>query len=144
MAAGPAFAAEPLVGMWQMIFQKVGKSSVPPSPLAIHISESNGTLRFDYLLNRELTLQRSFSVRPDGPPGVIADDKGSPLGTARLSKISPTEYNLVLKRPNRAPEPGKLTITEKGSILRCESDGNVPGIGPSHIVQEFARQTAAQ
>ena len=142
MAAAPAFAAEPLEGLWQMISQQIGKSHVPPDPLALRVSVANGALRFDYMVNREMLLQRSFTVHPDGTPAVITDIKGSPLGVARLSKTSPTEYNLVLQRPNHPPEPGKLTLTDKGYILRCETDANVPGRGPSHVVQVFAKQTA--
>ena len=78
----------------------------------------------------------------DGTPGVILNDKGSTVGIAKLNKISATEYMLVLQRPNRPPEPGKLKITDKGFILNCETDANVPGRGPSHIVQVFAKQTA--
>ena len=56
MMAAPAFAAEPRVGFWQMISQQIGKNRVTPSPLAIHVSEAGGALRFDYLPNREFRL----------------------------------------------------------------------------------------
>ena len=142
MTAAPAFAAEPLVGLWQMISQQIGKSQVPPDPLAIRISEAGGALHFEYMVHREMILQRSFTVHPDGAPGVLLDDKGSSIGIAKLNKISATEYTLVLQRPNRPPEPGKLKITDKGFILNCATDANVPGHGPTHIVQVFAKQTA--
>jgi len=142
MMAAPAFAAEPLVGFWQMISQQIGKNHMAPSPLAIRISEAGSSLRFDYLLNRELHLQMTFTVRMDGTPGVVVDDKGSTLGIAKLSKNAENDYKLVLQRPNTHPEPGKLTITDQGNILRCESDANVPGLGPSHIVQMFSRLVA--
>jgi len=48
----------------------------------------------------------------------------------------------VLQRPSTPAEPGKLTITDKGNILHCESDANVPGLGLSHIVQVFSREAA--
>jgi hypothetical protein len=142
MAAAPAFGAEPLEGLWQMISQQIGKNHVPPDPLALRVSVVNGALRFDYMVNREMLLQRTFTVHPDGTPGVITDIKGSPLGVARLSKTSATEYKLILQRPNGRPEPGKLTLANKGYILNCETDATIPGQGPSHIVQVFAKQTA--
>ena len=48
----------------------------------------------------------------------------------------------MLQRPSTPAEPGKLTITDKGNILHCESDANVPGLGLSHIVQVFSREPA--
>jgi hypothetical protein len=144
VAAAPAFGAEPLVGLWQMIYQQIGKSKVPPDPVAIRITEEKGLLRFEYLLHREMALQRAFTVRLDGEPGVIKDDKGVTLGIAKLSKTSATEYKLVFQRPYHPPEPGTLSLTDKGYVLHCETDGNVPGQGPSHITQVFAKQTAEQ
>jgi len=49
----------------------------------------------------------------------------------------------VLQRPNTPAEPGTLTLTDKGNILHCEPDANVPGLGLSHIVQVFSREGAA-
>jgi hypothetical protein len=48
----------------------------------------------------------------------------------------------VLQRPNTPAEPGKLTLTDKGNILHCESDANVPGPGLSRIVRVFLREAA--
>jgi hypothetical protein len=138
----PAFGAEPLVGLWQMISQQIGKNRLPPAPLALRVSEDDGALRFEYMVNKEMVLERSFTVHTDGRPGVVQNDKGATVGTARLNKISPNEYTLILQRPNRPPEPGKLKIAEKGFILNCETDANVPGQGMTHILQSFAKQTA--
>ena len=142
LAIAPAFGAEPLEGLWQMISQQIGKNHIPPDPVALRVTLTKGAYRFDYLLNRELVLQRTFTVRPDGTPSVITNDKGSPVGIARLTKTSATEYQLVLQHPSGASEPGKLTITDKGIILHCDMEATIPGRGPSHVSQTFAKQTA--
>jgi len=84
-----------------------------------------------------------FRVAPR-PVAIRVSEAGGALrfDYARLSKSAPNEYKLVLERPNTPAEPGELTLTDKGNILHCESDANVPGRGRSRIVQVFSRQAA--
>ncbi len=141
MTVTPAFAAEELVGTWQMIYQQIGSAHMAPLPVALRVTQANGALQFDYMVNKEMELTTTFTVRLDGTPGVINDGKGSAKGIAKIGKVSATEYKLVMQSPNKPPEPGKLILTDKGNILRCESDAVLPDRGPSHIIQVFARQT---
>ena len=141
MAAAPAFAAEKLAGLWQMVYQQVGGAKTPPEPLAIRITQTNGAFRFDYLLNREMELTRTFTAKLDGSAATIRDSSGAVKGIARLTKVSDTEYTLIMQSPFKPQEPGKLILAEKGNLLRCESDAIMPNHALSHVVQVFARQT---
>jgi len=135
----PAASDEPLVGYWQMIFQEIGGAKTKPLPIAIRITQDGSRLIFSYLMNREQELTMTFTAHLDGSPVPVSDGRGAAKGAARLSKVSPTEYRLVLQMPNRPPEPGKLVLTEKGFILRIESDGILPDVGRRHIVQVFSK-----
>ena len=146
----PVFAAEPLEGLWQMIYQKLDDARTPPVPIAIRITKVTGGLQFKYLKGHELELLRTFTARPDGPEAKITDATGKEQGIATLTKVSATEYKLVMQSPFKPPEPGKLILTDGGMTLRSESDAIVPDAqakGPQangrivHVVQVFARQT---
>jgi hypothetical protein len=141
-AAFPAPGDEPLVGMWQMIFQEVGGAKTKPLPVALRVTQDGSMLIFSYLANRELELTRTFTAHMDGSPVPLKDGHGATLGVVRLTKVSPTEYRMVMQSPNGPPEPGKLIIAEKGFILRCESEAVIPDVGRRHIVQVFSRLAA--
>ncbi|HEY2018641.1 MAG TPA: hypothetical protein VGH38_34285 [Bryobacteraceae bacterium] len=140
VSVAPACAVEPLIGLWQMIYQKLGAEQVAPLPIALRVTQSGDALHFEYLKNKELELTRSFVVKVDGASAPITDPNGSTLGMARLKKVSATEYRLSMQAPGRPSEPGTLAITEGGVILRCESEAILPDKGRTHIVQVFAKQ----
>ena len=140
--SAPALAADQLVGTWQMIYQQIGSAHMAPLPIALKVTQSGSSLQFDYLMNRELELTRSFTVRTDGSPAPIKNSSGAVVGIAKLTKSSATEYKLVMQSPNKPAEPGKLTLSEGGKILRCDSEAILPDRGTSHIVQVFAKQGA--
>jgi len=142
LAMSRAWAEEPLVGAWQLIYQKVGDMKDMPKPLpAMKITQSGTALHFAYLEGLEGRVFMSFTVYLDGSEADIQNDKGGKIGTARLTKKG-KEYTLVLQSSNRPPEPGKLYFRpgEEGKILTMESDAILPNRGPkpTHIVRQFA------
>jgi hypothetical protein len=139
LAAPPARADEPIVGTWQMIYQKVAGERQRPLPLALKVVHSSKGLEFAYLWGREAEITMTFTARLDGTEAIVTDGKGAAMGIAKLNKTK-SDYRLTLQQPDRRPEPGKLTISEQGRILTVESDGVVPGKGLTHIIQVFARQ----
>jgi hypothetical protein len=139
LGALQAWAAEPLVGRWQMISQSMGGRGARPLPVAIRITQNGTALEFTYLMGAMEEVTMSFTVRLDGSEAPVLNGKGAPMGAARLTK-SGEKYTLIMQSPGRPPEPGTMTVTNKGAILHCESDAMVPGQGATHIVQEFARQ----
>jgi hypothetical protein len=139
-ALAPAWAAEPLVGTWQMISQTMNGSNVRPLPIAIKITQASATsLTFTYVSGREEQVKMAFTVRLNGTAAPIINETGAQIGTARLTK-SGDKYELVLQRPGRPPEPGTLVLSDKNLILTCSSETMGPDRVATHIVQQFARQ----
>jgi hypothetical protein len=138
-ALGAAWAEDPLVGYWQMIYQKMGGEHQPPAPLGLKVVRTNKGFEFSYLYGRQREVTMTFTANFDGKQAVVTDGKGAQIGTVVLSR-SGAAYTMVLQSTNRPPEPGKMTISEKGRILTCESDGLVPGKGVTRIIQVFSRE----
>ena len=142
LAVSQAWAEEPLVGTWQLIYQKVGDMKDMPRPLpALKITQSGTALNFAYSSGLEGRVFMSFTVYLDGSEGDIKNDQGGKIGTAKLIKRG-KEYTLVLQSANRPPEPGKIYFRpgEEGKILTMESDVILPdrGPNPTHIFRQFA------
>jgi len=71
-----ARAEEPLVGTWQMIYQRFGDMKEKPLPLAMRITQSGTALRFEYLKGREQQLTMSFTVHLDGSEAEVKTGNG--------------------------------------------------------------------
>ena len=140
LAAANAWAAEPLVGMWQMIDQWVEKEQVQPSPVAIKIQQTEQGLNFSYLKGREMAPIMQFTVKIDGPEGVIRNPEGGIIGWAKLGKAADGSYKLTMRKPNREAEEGEMKITDQGKVLKSRTKAVIPGEGVKQLVQVFARQ----
>jgi hypothetical protein len=84
---------------------------------------AGGALRFDYLLNRELRLQRTFTVRLDGPPVIWIDLQGAQIGLAGEVRLA----RVAIGVPERSPAVGGEGI-ELGCVpILVDDQCAVPG-----------------
>jgi hypothetical protein len=135
-----AWAAEPLVGSWHMTSQQFGGAKAPATPLDLKVSEVNGALQFAYSMNGGQLITMTFAARLDGTEVDVKNGAGAKIGTVKVTRSSSAVYNVVLKSLNQPPSPGKMTVSDGGKTLTCESDTALPGKGVTHVVQVFARQ----
>ena len=140
LAAMSAWAAEPIVGNWQMVSQKIGDSGAKPLPIMIKIRQAGPTkLTFVYVNGREQEVKMTFSASLNASPAPIMNGAGVVIGTVTLKK-SGADYDIVLQSPGRRPEPGTMKLSEHGNILTGQSTVDLPGRGVTHIVQVFSRE----
>jgi hypothetical protein len=135
-----ASAAEPIVGNWQMVSQKIGDSGAKPLPIVIKVRQEGSTkLTFTYAAGRDQEVQMTFSAYLNGTPAPITNGTGAVIGTATLKK-SGANYDLVLQTRGRRPEPGTMTLSGRRNILTCQSTVELPDRGMTRIVQVFSRE----
>ena len=140
LAAMSAWAAEPIVGNWQMVSQRIGDSGTKPLPIMIKIRQAGSTkLTFTYVHGREQEVQMTFSASLNATPAPIVNGAGVVIGTVTLKKSGAT-YEIVLQSRGRRPEPGTMKLSEHGNILTCESTADLPDRGVTRIVQVFSRE----
>ena len=135
-----ASGAEPIVGNWQMISQKIGQAGTKPLPIMIRIRQEGSTrLTFTYAAGREQEVKMTFSAYLDGTPAQITNGAGAAIGTATLKK-SGASYDLVLQTRGRRPEPGTMKLSGRRNILTCQSMVELPDRGVTRITQVFSRE----
>lgn len=140
LATVQLWAAEPLVGTWQMTGQKLAGKTVPPLILALKVTESGGVLQFTYSLNHGRLVTMTFAARLNGSEVDAKDGTGAKIGTVQVTKLSGTEYKIMIKSPNKPPSPNKMTLSDGGKTLTCEADTEVSKRGMTHVVQVFTKQ----
>jgi hypothetical protein len=135
-----AWAKEPIIGNWQMISQKIGDSGTKPLSIMIKIRQEGSTkLTFTYVAGREQEVKMIFSAYLNGTPAPITNGSGAVIGTATLKK-SGTKYDLVLQSRGKRPEPGTMTLSERGNVLTSQSTVDMPDRGVTRIIQVFSRE----
>lgn len=141
LGVSTASAAEPLVGTWLMTGQKSPAGKSAAIPLTLKVTEAGGNLQFAYSMQGGKLITMTFAARLDGTDVDVKDGNGQRIGSVVVHKLGAGHYDVVLKSPGRPPSPGKMTVSEDGKTLTCESTLQMPHeTKMTTITQEFTRQ----
>ena len=137
-----ARAAEPLAGTWLLKSQEVAGQKNQPESLTLRIFKSGNGFEFAYSVpvNNIQFVSMQFTSRLDGTDADVKDAQGNKVGSIKINHTGPSEYSVKLEGANRPTATGKMTVSADGKTLTSESESNVPGRGPVHTLQVFARQ----
>jgi hypothetical protein len=138
----PAWAADPLVGMWRLSSQEVAGQATDADPLTLRIIQSGNHLEFAYSVpvNNIQFVSMRFTTRLDGTEGEVKNAQGTKIGTVKISKADASEYKVTLQGENRPTASSKMKISPDGKKLTCESDSKGRQQETVHTIQVFLRQ----
>jgi hypothetical protein len=127
--ASPAWAAEPLVGLWRLKQQEINGQGGSVEPLALQISETGDKLTFAFSvpLPDIYFVTATYTLRLDGSTADIVNGNGQKMGTIQMTRGSARQYTLTMKGPNRPDSQGKLTVSTDGRTLISESTATQSG-----------------
>jgi hypothetical protein len=134
------WAAEPLVGTWQLDHQEQNGQRKETEPLTLRISPDGDKLSFAFavLVNNIDFVSMTYTAKLDGTEADIKNAHGVKMGTIKVTASGPSHYKLLLKGDNRPESSGSLTVSPDGKILTSESDA-VLADHSVHLVQTFTR-----
>jgi hypothetical protein len=141
-AIAPAWAAEPVVGIWRLVSQEVGGQKIDADQLTLRVIQTGTSFDFAYSVpvNGIQFVSMRFATHLDGSDGEVKNAQGTKIGTVKVSKAGANEYVIVLQGENRPTANGKMKVSADGKTLTSESDSKTPQQENRHTVQVFARQ----
>ncbi len=136
----PAWAAEPLLGTWQLDRQEINGEKTDSGPLTLKVSQSSDKLEFAFSVpvNNVYRVSMTYSLKLDGSEADVKNGQGVKIGTIQMTSSAPSQYKLTLKAPNRPDSSGMLTVSPDGKTLTSEA-GTVREGKPTHSRQLFSR-----
>jgi hypothetical protein len=143
LSAGPARAAEPLLGRWLLVSQEIGGQKTAVDELTLRVTMAGQALEFAYSVPvRDIQfVSLRFAARPDGAEADVTNANGQKIGTAKVTKSSASQYRLVLQGQNKPTASGTMTVSADGKTLTWESESKQPGQSAlTRMVQVFSRQ----
>src|ERR1700733_1754368 len=143
MVASAFAAPEPLLGTWRLDSQEVNGQKTNSEPLTLKISQSGDKLAFAFSVpvNNVYFVSMTYTVKLDGSQADVKNAKGDKVGTVQITPGGPSEYQLVLKRPNGPDSSGRLMVSPDGKTLTSEQNTVQAGPGGRsiHSKQLFSR-----
>lgn len=141
-AVAQAWAAEPIVGTWQLKRQEVAGHDAPSRPLTLRITQSGDSLEFEYSVegNQKQEVSLRFAARLDGSEAEVKNSAGRKIGVAKVTRGGPSQYLVMLQGPNRPTSSGKMTVSSDGKTLTSESDAAGSDGAKLHTLQVFQRK----
>lgn len=141
LAAAGAWAAEPILGTWQLDHQELNGQTKETEPETLRISAQSDRLLFAFSVpvNNIDFVSMTYSAKLDGSEADVKNAQGTKVGTVQVTKSSPSQYKVVLKGTGRPDAIGHLTVSADGKTLTSESDATQAG-HQAHLVQSFVRQ----
>ncbi|HEX4227927.1 MAG TPA: hypothetical protein VHZ07_04610 [Bryobacteraceae bacterium] len=135
------WAAEPLVGTWQLDHQEINGHKKETEPLTLRIATDGDRYSFAFavLVNNIDFVSMSYSAKLDGTEADVKNANGVKVGTIQITQSSPSHYKLLLKGANRPETTGSLTVSRDGKTLTSDTDTEMAGHA-AHLVQSFSRR----
>lgn len=135
------WAAEPLIGTWQLEHQELNGQKKETEPLTLRISAVGDKLAFAFavLVNNIDFVSMTYTAKLDGTEADVKNAQGVKVGTIQITTLRPSHYKLALKGLNRPETSGALTVSPDGKTLTSETD-TVVGDHSAHLVQSFSRR----
>jgi hypothetical protein len=143
LSAGPARAAEPLLGRWLLVSQEIGGQKTEVDDLTLRIIPAGQTIEFAYSVpvNNIQFVSVRFIARPDGTEADVTNANGKKIGTVKVTRSGALQYRIVLQGQNKPTASGTMTVSSDGKTLTSESESKQPGQSAvTRMVQVFARQ----
>jgi hypothetical protein len=143
LLAGPARAAEPLLGRWLLVSQEVGGQKTEIDKLTLRIVMRGQTLEFGYSVpvNDIQFVSLRFAARPDGSEADVTNANGQKIGTAKVTKSSDLQYRLVIQGQNKPTATGTMTVSADHKTLTWDSESKQPGRSTvTRTIQVYSRQ----
>ena len=139
VAAG--WAAEPLVGTWQLDHQELDGHKKETEPMTLRISPEGDKFLFAFSVpvNNIDFVSMTYSAKLDGSEADVKDARGNKVGTVRITSPEPSHYRLILKGENRPETTAHLSVSKDGNTLVSDSGAGDAGHSP-HLVQSFVRR----
>lgn len=133
------WAAEPLVGTWQLEHQELNGEKKETEPLTLRITLEGDKFLFAFSVpvNNINFVSLTYSVKLDGSEADVKNSRGAKIGTIQITSAGPSRYKLILKGTNHPETTGKLSISPDGKTLTSESDTTLAG-HTDHLVQTFS------
>lgn len=127
--ASPAWAAEPLVGLWRLTQQEINSQRDSVEPLVLQISEAGEKLTFAFSvpLPDIYFVTATYTLRLDGSSADIVNGNGQKMGTIQMRRGGAGRYTLTMTGPNRPDSTGTLTVSADGRTLISESNATQSG-----------------
>jgi hypothetical protein len=134
------WAADPLVGTWQLDHQELNGQRKESEPLTLRITAADDkfTFAFAVLVNNIDFVSMTYTTKLDGSEADVKNSQGVKIGVVEVTTTQASHYKLLLKGINRPETTGTLTISRDGNTLTSETDTTVDG-HTSHLVQAFSR-----
>src|ERR1700744_306242 len=97
------WAAEPLVGLWQLDRQELNGQTKETEPLTLRITTEGDKLAFAFavLVNNIDFVSMTYTAKLDGTEADVKNAQGVKLGTIQITALRPSHYKLLLKGANR-------------------------------------------
>ena len=140
MRAALAWAGDPLVGVWRLDHQQINGENTSSAPLQLTVYQIRDSLSFAFAtqVNDEYVTNMGYRVLLDGTEADVKNAKGEKVGTVKMTIPGPSQYAIVMGRPDRPSTSGKLTISPDGKTMTSETD-TPQGNRTIHLVQVFIR-----
>jgi hypothetical protein len=143
LATGLYAAPNPLLGTWRLDSQEVNGQKSDSEALTLKISQDGDKLAFAFSVpvNNVYFVSATYTAKLDGSEADVKNAKGDKVGTVQITPGGPSEYKLILKRPNGPDSSGKLTVSPDGKTLTSEQNTVQAGPGGRsiHSKQLFSR-----
>jgi hypothetical protein len=135
LATGLYAAPNPLLGTWRLDSQEVNGQKSDSESLTLKITQDGDKLAFAFSVpvNNVYFVSATYTVKLDGSEADVKNAKGDKVGTVQITPGGPSEYKLILKRPNGPDSSGKLTVSPDGKTLTSEQNTVQAGPGGRSI-----------
>jgi|GEM_PF-5546895 len=126
------WAAEPLVGTWQLDHQELNGQKKETEPVTLRISPDGDKYLFAFSVpvNNIDFVSMTYAAKLDGTEAEVKNARGVKVGTVQITNAGSSHYKVVLKGENRPESTALLIVSGNGNTLTSES---------SHLVQTFSR-----
>src|SRR5580658_10892551 len=96
LLAGPARAAEPLLGRWLLVSQEIGGQKTEVDELTLRVIPTGQTLEFAYSVpvNNIQFVSLRFAARPDGTEADVTNANGQKIGTVKVTRSGAAQYRI--------------------------------------------------
>lgn len=135
-----AWAAEPLVGTWQLDHQELNGQKKETEPVTLRVTPEGDKFLFAFSVpvNNIDFVSMTYTTKLDGSEADVKNARGDKVGTVQITTSSASHYKIVLKGANRPDSIAHLTVSGDGNTLTSDSDSTQGG-SSTHLVQTFIR-----
>src|SRR5271170_4158229 len=135
LTTGLYAAPNALLGTWRLDSQEVNGQKSDSESLTLKITQDGDKLAFAFSVpvNNVYFVSATYTVKLDGSEADVKNAKGDKVGTVQITSGGPSEYKLILKRPNGPDSSGRLMVSPDGKTLTSEQNTVQAGPGGRSI-----------